>query len=204
MSFESVLTQIAERPTWVRSIMDDQANFAIALAKRLLKQVSVDFVSFSEPIATRHGPLISPRQYRELALNSYRPILDKLRRAGVDTIVWTTYGNARPLLEDVLDAGFDTIRCYERESESMDYFHLRQQFGHSLKMIGGIDLDVLLKGPAALDKEFDHKVIPLLQQGRYIPLADGRVRANMPFTHYAYYRHRLEDAVHQADAAHTQ
>ena len=196
-SFESVLTLIAERPVWVRAIMDDQTAFVAALAEQVLQQVQVDFVSFSEPIASRHGPLIAPDTYRALALESYRPLLEVLSRSGVPTIVWTSYGNVRSLIPHVLEVGFDALWCYERESAQMDYSALRREYGHAFGLIGGIDLDAVLQGPTAIDAEFDNTVIPLLQKGGYIPLADGRVRSNMPFSHYAYYRQRLEEVADQ-------
>jgi len=59
-------------------------------------------------------------------------------------------------------------------------------------LIGGIDLDVLRAGKEAIQREVEEKVPPLLAQGGYIPLADGRVRADIPFENYIYYRGLLE------------
>ncbi|MCP4903087.1 MAG: hypothetical protein GY906_39490, partial [bacterium] len=64
-------------------------------------------------------------------------------------------------------------------------------FGTDLRLIGGIDLDVLRQDRAAIRRELETKVPPLLAEGRYIPLADGRVRADMPFDNYLYYREFL-------------
>ena len=194
-SFEAVLYKIADEPLRVRAIMEDQAVFAVNLAERILKEVKVDYASFSEPIASCHGPLISPKLYRDLALSSYRPILDVLRRHGVESVVWTTYGNALCLIPDVLDAGFNVLRAHERECPDMDYMLLRKRFGSSLRLIGGIDTDNLLAGPEAIDFELNETVAPLLEKGGYIPLPDGRVRANMPLAHYIYYRRNLENLV---------
>ncbi len=36
---------------------------------------------------------------------------------------------------------------------------------------------------------------PLLAQGGYVPLADGRVRANVPLENYLYYRRLLQTTV---------
>jgi hypothetical protein len=41
-------------------------------------------------------------------------------------------------------------------------------------------------------REVENKVPPLLAQGGYVPLADGRVRKNIPFEKYTYYRQLLE------------
>ena len=57
----------------------------------------------------------------------------------------------------------------------MDYRSLRQQFGRSLRLIGGIDLDCLRQDEAAIEREIKTKVPPLLADGGYIPVADARV-----------------------------
>ena len=50
-----------------------------------------------------------------------------------------------------------------------------------------------LKDQPAIRREIETKVPPLLAQGGYVPLADGRVRANVPLANYLYYRRLLEE-----------
>ena len=189
---EPVLYLLADDPTLVRDAMDIHAALAASLADRVLREVDVDFVSFSEPIGGNDGPLVSPAMYRQIVLDSYRPIFDVLHRHQVETIVFMTYANARPLLDDVLAAGFNCLWAMETETEAMDYSALRRQYGRSLRLIGGIDLDCLLLNEAAIEREIMSKTPRLLADGGYIPVADGRVRANMPYHNYAHYRHILE------------
>ncbi len=73
----------------------------------------------------------------------------------------------------------------------MDYRHIRKVFGSDLGLIGGIDLDILRHGKNAINQELEHKLPVLLNQGNYIPLADGRVRENVLFENYLYYRKKL-------------
>ena len=47
-------------------------------------------------------------------------------------------------------------------------------------------------GKEAIQRELEEKVPPLLAQGGYVPLADGRVRADIPFENYLFYRQLLE------------
>ena len=191
-SLEPVLYLLADAPAIVREVMDAQAHLAAGLAEKVLCEVEVDFASFSEPIADSHGPLVSPRMYEELVLASYKPILDVLRRRGVETIVFMTYGNTAILLPSVLAAGFNCLWAMETETRAMDYQALRRRFGKSLRLIGGIDLDALLVDDAAIEREITTKVPPLLAGGGVIPLADGRVRASVPFRAYTRYRRTLE------------
>ena len=55
-----------------------------------------------------------------------------------------------------------------------------------------IDLDVLHASVPAIEAHVRDRAAPLLEQGGYIPLADGRVRATVPFASYCAYRRMLE------------
>ena len=70
---------------------------------------------------------------------------------------------------------------------------MRREFGRDLRLIGGIDLDALLRGKAAIRREMTRRAPRLLEQGGYIPLADGRIRAGVTLENYLYYRRRLEE-----------
>jgi hypothetical protein len=77
----------------------------------------------------------------------------------------------------------------------MDYAGLRQEFGKDLRLIGGIDLDVLRLDKGAIQQEVLQVVPPLLADGGYVPLADGRVRADVPLENYLFYRQLLADVI---------
>jgi len=44
-------------------------------------------------------------------------------------------------------------------------------------------------------REIEEKVPPLLEDGGYIPLADGRVREDVPFENYVCHRQLLEQLI---------
>ncbi len=192
--FGQVVYQLHDARPLLREIMEMRGEFAARLADRVLEEVEVDFASFSEPIGGNAGPLLSPALYEEFVLPTYRPALDVLRRRGVETIVFITYANARALLPAVLRAGFNCLWACEVNVEAMDYRNVRAEFGRDLRLIGGIDLDTVLEGEEAIRREMEENVAPLLADGGYVPLADGRVRPNVPFPRYACYRRLLENA----------
>jgi uroporphyrinogen decarboxylase len=74
----------------------------------------------------------------------------------------------------------------------MDYRDIRREFGRDLRLIGGIDLDTLRRDKETIRREVEEKVPSLVADGGYVPLADGRVRADVPFENYVYYRKLLE------------
>ncbi len=72
---------------------------------------------------------------------------------------------------------------------------MRREFGKELRLIGGIDLNVLRYGKEAIKREVEENVPSLLAEGGYVPLADGRVRDDVPFENYTYYRQLLKEVV---------
>ena len=78
----------------------------------------------------------------------------------------------------------------------MDYRNLRREFGRDLRLIGGIDLDALRRDKEAIRREVEEKVPPLVADGGYVPLADGRVRSDVPYENYVYYRTLLQKITH--------
>jgi hypothetical protein len=130
--------------------------------------------------------------FEDFVLSTYRPVLDVLHRHQVRIIILRTYANARLLVPVLVKHGFDCLWACEVNTAAMDYRSLREEFGQDLRLIGGIDLDVLREGREAIRREVEEKVPPLLAQGGYVPLADGRVREDIPLENYIYYRQLLE------------
>jgi hypothetical protein len=190
--FYDLMKLIHNDPGFVRAMMQVQAEFVAALIGRLLQWVEIDAAIFSEPIGANHGPLISPKMFEDFVLSSYRPVLEVLHRQKVNTIILRTYANARLLMPVLMENGFDCLWACEVNTAAMDYRSLRKEFGRGLRLIGGIDLDVLREGKEAIHREVEEKVPPLLAQGGYVPLADGRVRPDIPLENYIYYRQLLE------------
>lgn len=189
---EQLLYQIRDAPALVQAIMETYGAFVARLVERVLRDVEVDLATFSEPIAGNDRPMISPSTYERLALATYRPIIEALRKGKVETIVFQTYANPRLLLPAVVASGFNALWAIETNRDAMDYRSIRREFGTGLRLIGGIDLDILLLGPDAVQREIEERVVPLLAEGGFIPLADGRVRENVPFGSYCAYRRALE------------
>jgi uroporphyrinogen-III decarboxylase len=193
--FEEAVELLAEEPALVREIMAIHGAFHARMADRVLSVVDPDFACLSEPLCTVHGPLISPHAYEEIVLASYLPVFETLRLRGVKTVVYMTFSNARSLLPAVFRSGFNCLWAYERAAAGMDYSAIRNEFGSSLKLIGGLDTDAILAGGKAMRREVESRVAELWEVGGYIPQADGRIRPNMPMRNYIEYRRVLDRAV---------
>lgn len=189
--FIEVIELLGRNPALVHDALMIQGEFAARLVERVLRDVQVAAAVFSEPIAENRGPLISPKMYREIVLPAYAHLLEVLKRHGVESIIFVSWANPRLLIPAIIERGFNCLWAYEANPQAMDYRELRREFGRDLKLIGGIDLDVLRQGKDAIRREVEEKVPPLLADGGYIPMLDGRVRADVSFENYVYYKRLL-------------
>jgi uroporphyrinogen decarboxylase len=190
--FIEVIELLGRNPALVHEALMIQGEFAARLAERVLRDVKVAAAVFSEPIAENRGPLISPKMYRETVLLTYGPLLEVLKRHRVESIIFVSWANPRLLIPAIIERGFNCLWAYEANPQAMDYRELRREFGRDLRLIGGIDLDVLRQSKDAIRREVEEKVPPLLADGGYIPMLDGRVRVDVPFENYVYYKRLLE------------
>ena len=190
--FKEIIYLLIDHPDFVRRMMAIQGKFSAKLTEKVLKEVQIDAAVFSEPIGGNDRPLISPKMYEEFVLKSYEPVLNVLNRYKVETIIFQTFANAKILIPSILRWGFNCLWACEVNIETMDYRSIRQDFGRDLRLIGGIDLDALRKDKKAIRREIETKVPSLIKDGGYVPFADGRVREDVPFDNYVYYRKLLE------------
>ncbi len=193
--FEEVIYLVKDDPHLVRDIMLLQGEFTARLLERILTDVEVDAAVFSEPISGNHGPLISPKMFEELVLVGYEPILARLRQFGVNNLILRTYANSRALLPAIVESGFNCLWACESPPGSMDYSQIRMEYGRDLRLIGGVDVDLLVGDMETLRRKVEELLPPLLTDGGFIPLADGRIRGNVPYENYVAYRRVLMDLI---------
>lgn len=193
--FLEIIYQLKDEPEFIKRAMNLFGELTARVSERILKDIDVDAAIFSEPIGGNDGPLISPKMYEEIVLPSYKPALDVLRRHGVDTFILRTYANIRKLIPSMLKWGFNCLWACEVNNDVMDYRDLRREYGRDLRLIGGIDLDALRKGKEAIRMEVEDKVPALVKDGGYVPLADGRIREDVTFDNYVYYRELLRKII---------
>ncbi len=193
-SFAPAVYRLADAPGFVGEVLSIQAEFAARLAANILSEVQIDAAIFSEPIAGNHGSLISPRMYRELVLPSYAPVFDVLERYRVPVVIWRSYANPQVLIPEVAKARFNAVWPCEAPPGAMEAVDLRRALGPAFGLIGGIHSAVLYRGREEIRRAVE-AVLPLVAQGRFIPLSDGRAREDLPFANYAFYRDTLESLV---------
>jgi hypothetical protein len=196
-TLERALIATVRDPTRIRERMEWYGDFCSRMLERTLVDVDPEFIFLSEPISNNDGPLISPAMAQEFMLPVYRKIIATAKASGCHNLLLSTYGDSSLLFPMLIDAGISILWVSEApEIPELDYGELRRRFGPGLGLIGGIPLGVLRTGsPELIRGRLEEIVPPLLESGRYVPLAGGRVREGITWPAYECYRQVLDELI---------
>ncbi len=196
-TLEQVLEGVIDHPGKVRNRLRMYADFCGRMLEMALADLDPEFIYLSEPISDNKGPLISPAMFEDLMIPVYERLISVAKAHGCEQILVSTYGNTARLLPCMIRAGVTILWVSEAsEVPEIDYRNLRNRHGAGLGLIGGIPLSLLRAGESGrLEARLREIVAPLLSSGRYIPLAGGRVREEVPWPIYERYRRTLAELI---------
>lgn len=191
-SLNNALVQLCEQPGLMHAAMDHYATYLETLLKHVTGAVGIDYAIFYEPIASNHGPVLSPEMYRRFAIGPIEQVARRLESGGTRyRFVWTS-GNVWPLIPLWLDAGINGVILTHTVASGVGYPELRQRFGQELRLMGGVDWHILMLPPREMDRALEEHVRPLLEQGGYIPHVDDTIRPYVTYDAYRAFRERLD------------
>lgn len=194
MGLENLSYALCDDIELIEEIFEYRTEYVSRILEKALQQIKPDFAEFWEDMAYKTGPLVSPQLYRKLALKHYSQITGLLGRYGVKIVLLDSDGNVDDLIPIWLEGGINCVWPLEIAA-GMDMVALRQKYGKTLGMIGGIDKRALASGKDAIRKEVMSKVPYLVETGGYIPTCDHAVPPDVSLENYLYYLKLIKDIV---------
>ncbi len=193
MGLEGLCLTFYDQPSLVERMMEQRTEAIIAITGEVLRHTDFEAFWFWEDMAYNGGALIDPRLFRRLAYPHYRRVCDWLHEQGVKHIWLDSDGNISELLSIWLDAGINGLWPFEVNA-GMDVLQVRQRYGHSLALGGGISKYAVALGGEAMRSAVD-RVMPLVEDGGYLPEMDHSAPPDISWANYcdfiAYLLHRL-------------
>lgn len=189
MGVEGISLTVYDDPAFLEQAVTEMTDCILSVLEKALEGVQYDFAEFWEDMAYKTSSLINPQHYRKIFLPQYRRLTERLRLAGIDTIMLDSDGNVEELISCWLDVGINFIHPME-VAAGMDVVTLRKKFGKNLLMGGGMDKRILASDKVSIKKMVEEK-IPLMQEGGYIPGCDHMMPPDISWENYLYYRELL-------------
>jgi len=174
-------------PQWVEEMINTIADCIFGVLEKILSLGGrFEAVSMWEDMAYNSGPLISPSHFKKYLLPHYRRIADLLHKHDVDVIYLDCDGKIDSLIPLWLDAGINCMFPVEVGTWGSDPVAFRMKYGKDLLMMGGFDKHILSQGKDQIRTEI-YRLLPLVEEGGYIPFPDHRVPPDVPYENYMYY-----------------
>ncbi|MCK5804006.1 MAG: hypothetical protein KAI66_14310 [Lentisphaeria bacterium] len=172
-------------PDLMHEMMEFFADFIIETSRPVLEKVQIDYFCLNEDMSMKSGPLLSPDTYRTFIFPHMKRLVDFFRSHGTRHFAVDTDGDPTVLIPLLLDAGVDVIWPIERASDVSPQ-QWRQQFGKDLRLWGGVDKRVLVKGPEAIRAHL-REFIPLIEEGGFIPTIDHTAPPDVSWDNFRFY-----------------
>ncbi|MCY3021090.1 MAG: hypothetical protein NTW87_18910 [Planctomycetota bacterium] len=190
MGTENLCYAWYDQPRLMHEMMEFYAEFTLQVAVPILEEIAPDYFIFAEDLAMKNGPLLGPATYKEFIFPRLRRMVEYFHARGIRHVGIDTDGNCEPLIPLMLDAGIDFLWPIERAA-NMDPVALRRKFGRGLRLWGAVDKRELARGPEAIDAHL-RELVPLIEEGGFIPTVDHTVPPDVSFGNFCYYMRRKE------------
>jgi len=174
------------KPDLVQHMMDFWTEFILDVTRRVLRDVEVDYVILNEDMAYKGRSMISPQMVREFMLPGYRKWVRQFKRNGVPVIMLDSDGYIHDIAPVWVEAGINST-CPVEIMAGNDILRLRDELGHDLSFLGGIDKTKIARGGDILREEFESKVPQLIDDGGYIPCCDHGIPPDVSYANYCLF-----------------
>ncbi|MBT3271843.1 MAG: hypothetical protein HN368_01715 [Spirochaetales bacterium] len=133
------------------------------------------------------SPMFSPRIFEKIYLPVYRRMISTLKAAGAKWVMLHCDGNLLPFLDMLIDAGIDGINPVEHAA-GMDVIKLMEQYGRSLRYIGGVcNSRILPGGDKARIREHVQAIVEAGRNGGLV-IGTHTIGPDIPVVDYELYR----------------
>ena len=142
---------------------------------KVASDIGFDFISASDDIAMKTGPMISPRMFEE----NFLPMMQSVV-ACID-IPWMTHsdGNMLPMMDIWLELGQNGI--HHIEPAAMDIREITRLHGRRVCLAGNVDVDILATGtPKDIDTIVRELIRDVAPGGGYILAASHTIPPETP------------------------
>ncbi len=159
------LMDIVADPPFARVLADLMADFLIGIGLESLKRGDLydTGIWIFDDMAYNESPMFSPESFEKIFLPAYRRMVCAFKEAGARKVILHSDGNILPLLDMLVDAGIDGINPVEPRA-GMDVVSLKETYGDSLKLLGGMCNAHLL--PNGTPEEIRNETRRILEAGK--------------------------------------
>ena len=183
MGYETLCYALFDQRDLVTAISRKLFDLYEEVVRRMLEFDRVRVIWGADDLGYRGGTLISPRDLREFVLPGHRAMAAAAHKAGRPYLLHSC-GRLDAVMDDLLnDVRIDGLHSFEDTIKTVE--QTKQQFGHRMAVLGGIDVDFLCRSDETAIRRRTRATLEQCQPGGGYCLGTGNSVANyVPLDHY--------------------
>jgi uroporphyrinogen decarboxylase len=138
MGFEHFFYSLYDDRALVKEIIAKRTDWFIEIC-RYAVEMGADFVVMGDDVAYKGKTYVSPADFEELAIPSYRRIAESLDVP----LFWHSDGFIEPLIELAIEAGIKGLQCMEPVAGN-DLGRIKEKYGDRLVLMGNVSSSEIL------------------------------------------------------------
>jgi len=182
IGYEKLCYLLADDPDLVRATADRIGAIHLAMYERLCDFHQIGSCMIADDLGFKTHTMVSPEHMRGIFLPWLARIVDCLHAHDRPALLHAC-GSWEPIIEDLIEMGFDAFHSFEDVIESVGEF--KRRFGDRVATLGGVDVHVLASGTERQVREYTRGVIEECKPGGGWALGSGNTVANyIPVENY--------------------
>ncbi|MFC1693212.1 uroporphyrinogen decarboxylase family protein [Candidatus Latescibacterota bacterium] len=174
------------RRDYINEVYERQTDIAIENLPKVKEAMGnrIDIVyTTGSDYGSQNGPLYSPAMFRDLYKPHYKRICDWIHANTTWKTMIHTCGGVRPIINDIIEAGFDILNPVQTSAAGMDPGELKEEFGDRIVFHGGgVETQKTLPygTPEEVYDEVSERIRILNKGGGYIFNTIHNIQADVP------------------------
>ena len=181
MDYQETLISLITDPNLIHAMLERLGQWNLAAAENMIN-AGADCITFCDDLGSKENLLMSPVQYRTFFKPWHKKLCDKVHEMGA-AVHLHCHGAVKPLLDDLVECGFDFINPFDPE-ENWDIEQVLKEYGNKFVVVGGFPTK-FWDWPAEQQEAYLARMAELAQKyGRYIFMDSGGVPENVTRADY--------------------
>jgi len=182
---DNYLLDIAMHPDKVLAFSELLCDYHMKNLEKWLGTVGpyIDIILFGDDLGGQWGPLIGPDTYKEWYKPYHKKMWNRAKEIADVKVMLHCCGGVNELLDDLIDAGLDTINPVQISCAGMEPAVLKEKFGDRITFWGGgCDTQHVLSEstPAEVEKHVKEEAGIMKKGGGFIFQQVHNILANVP------------------------
>jgi uroporphyrinogen decarboxylase len=164
---EDLLVDMIDHPQFVHDLMDGYLKIRLKLIDLIADRFPVDAIMAGGDDCDQRGPMMGLPRWQEFIKPRIKAEIDHAHSKGLRFVAHMC-GNARPLLDDLIEIKLDALESLQ--PEAMDVYELKQAAQGKLVLIGGLGVQSILRfgSPDQVRAETKRLIRELGKGGGYV------------------------------------